>query len=758
MTHTARSILWGFLALAASIPTYGIRGEGLPTDTAERRLVLPDEPYRYGDDTLPEHFRDPAVAEFDTTPDDNRATDAGVTLGRVLFYDTRLSANHTTACASCHHQQQAFADPRPVSPGFEGRLGERNAMSLVNLRWGRAKFFWDERAETLEEQALVPLHSRIEMGLSPGEVVERLADRELYPELFAAAFGEAEITDERVSKALTQFLRALVSGRSKFDEGFVAAGSKSDVDFANFTPAENRGKQLFQQHCMQCHTLGKDDQIVLFHMFRSLTNGLDASTDVADVGEGDVTMIPSDAGHFKASSLRNVEHTAPYMHDGRLTTLEEVIEHYSTGVQRHPALGPVIRFQFSVSDKQALVDFLKTLSDPAFLTDPRFSDPWVPALPPIVVAATPTQPAVDPPAAQLSSQELNNRVTLRLGLPYGTVLPWLKTLDTDEDGALTPAEYRLIAEVGSPMLRRERDTRIPAFAGAATSTSDERPRRPRRATDASGRAAAFARLITYGDGGRADVFIDRFFDRWGVAPEERPALRRSIRGLQITLAGQVEVVNHETEQALATTLGHESFRELKRLVLLREDNDPPPAAPSEEEIETALAVIASFDTNGDGKLDESELAPLAHTLESAPGGFAPPPPTVANMLEFHERIMAYDADGDGAVTLLELPERMSVVVRHGDQDGDGKVTAVEAEAHLLDTAFANLARQGIYIGGGFDNVYIQSERLLAELSLDEPVRSEAQSILAKHNRRIRELADRAVAAGSEEVLLSGDGE
>lgn len=169
MSPICRLLIWGTLICPTGIACSAF-AEGLTPATSERRLVLPDEPYRYGDETLPEHFRDPAVAEFDTTPEDNRQTDAGVTLGRVLFYDTQLSANHTVACASCHHQQQAFADPRPLSPGFEGRLGERNAMSLVNLRWGRAKFFWDERAANLEEQALVPLHSRIEMGLPQGKL------------------------------------------------------------------------------------------------------------------------------------------------------------------------------------------------------------------------------------------------------------------------------------------------------------------------------------------------------------------------------------------------------------------------------------------------------------------------------------------------------------------------------------------------------------------------------------------------------------
>lgn len=339
----------------------------------QRELHLPSPPYRYGDEMLPAHFRTPAVQNFDTTPADNPMTDAGATLGRVLFYDTRLSANDRVSCASCHEQQRAFSDSRPLSIGFEGKEGDRNAMSLVNLRYGRAGFFWDERAATLEEQALLPIHSRIEMGRNPNEVVTVIQGDERYIPLFHDAFGDGEINEPRIAKALAQFIRALVSGRSKYDVGFQATGNSADK-FANFTTAENRGKQLFRQHCMACHTLGSDDQTVLFHMFRSLNNGLDRGTNVADVGQGDVTMIPSDAGHFKASSLRNVEFTAPYMHDGRIATLEGVIEHYSTGVERHPGLGPVRRFQFSETDKAALVAFLKTLSDAEFISDPRFAN------------------------------------------------------------------------------------------------------------------------------------------------------------------------------------------------------------------------------------------------------------------------------------------------------------------------------------------------------------------------------------------------
>jgi cytochrome c peroxidase len=344
--------------------------------STERTLRLPETPYPYASLDLPAHFRTPAARRFDNTPADNPVTDHGATLGRVLFYDTRLSANNTIACGSCHEQQHAFAVAQRFSKGFEGKLLDRNAMSLVDLRYSpRGRFFWDERARSLEEQVLVPIQGKSEMGQDLTKLVEILARDEHYPELFRKAFGDSEITAAGIARALPQFLRALVSYQSKYDECRAKARSVRD-DFEGFTAEENRGKSLFLRECASCHLPAGQDA----HFFtnRPLNNGLDADYKNSDGGVGDITLNGSEIGLFKSPSLRNVEHTAPYMHDGRLATLEAVIDHYSRNVKPHPNLDGRLRrrLDFNENEKAALVAFLKTLSDQKFLTDPKFSDPF----------------------------------------------------------------------------------------------------------------------------------------------------------------------------------------------------------------------------------------------------------------------------------------------------------------------------------------------------------------------------------------------
>jgi cytochrome c peroxidase len=339
-----------------------------------RKLQLPDKPYHYADLELPDHFKTEFVRRFDNTPDDNPVTDDGATLGRVLFYDTRLSANNTVSCGSCHVQKNAFVDPNRFSKGFEGNLTDRHAMSLVNLRYvPRGRFFWDERARNLEEAVLLPIQSKVEMGQDLTRLVEVLGKDEKYPELFQKAFGDGKVTRERIGKALAQFLRSMVSCRSKYDDG-LAKGTSVRDDFPNFTVQENRGKALFVSNCAICHQPGQD---VNFLMPVPSNNGLDADYKTADGGVGDITLNGRDLGRFKSPSLRNVEHTAPYMHDGRLATLDKVIDHYSKEVKPHPNLDPRIRpLNFTDSEKAALTAFLKTLTDNKFLTDPKLSDPW----------------------------------------------------------------------------------------------------------------------------------------------------------------------------------------------------------------------------------------------------------------------------------------------------------------------------------------------------------------------------------------------
>ncbi len=357
-----------------------------PVDTAadkpplkpstERTLHLPEPPFRYADIDLPAHFRTRAARRFDNTPAGNPVTDHGATLGRVLFYDTRLSANNTIACGSCHVQSRAFVDPNRFSKGFEGKLGDRNAMSLVNLRfYPRGRFFWDERARSLEEQVLMPIRSKLELGQDLTRLTQILAQDERYPGLFRQAFGTGEITQERIARSLAQFLRALVSYQSKYDEGRAQVLSVRE-DFPNFTAQENRGKALFLRRCATCHLPAGQD--AHFSMTRPLNNGLDADHRNTDGGVGDQTLNGFQMGLFKSPSLRNVELTGPYMHDGRFATLEAVIDHYSKDIKPHPNLDGRLRrrLNFRESEKAALVAFLKALTDQKFITDPKFADPF----------------------------------------------------------------------------------------------------------------------------------------------------------------------------------------------------------------------------------------------------------------------------------------------------------------------------------------------------------------------------------------------
>ena len=368
---------------------------------AERTLHLPEVPYQYASVDLPGHFKQPAAEEFDNTPADNPVTDAGATLGRVLFYDTRLSANNTVSCGSCHAQAHAFADPGRFSEGVNGGLTDRNAMSLVNLRYHpRARFFWDERGGNLEAMVLLPVENPLEMGMDLAKLPGILAAEPRYTTLFRQAFGDPEISNERIARALAQFLRSMVSYQSKYDSGRLHVRSSHD-DFPNFTLEENRGKALFLRNCASCHlpagvpfearfkvaTRGKrsrTDQDAHFVMIEPANTGLDADTARSDRGVGGITLEPRDVGRFKSPSLRNVEVTGPYMHDGRFPTLDAVIDHYSSGGKNDPNKNVGVQpldgrgrpRHFTSAEKAALIAFLKTLTDSTFLSDPRFSDPF----------------------------------------------------------------------------------------------------------------------------------------------------------------------------------------------------------------------------------------------------------------------------------------------------------------------------------------------------------------------------------------------
>jgi cytochrome c peroxidase len=300
-------------------------------------------------------------------PADNPLTVEGVALGRRLFGDPRLSSNGSQSCASCHQQTFAFSDPRRVSLGAEGQRGNRQAMPLFNLAWGGA-FFWDGRAKSLRDQVLEPIQDAHEMNERLDRVVAKLAGDATYAAEFARAFGAPEITADRLARALEQFLLTLISQESRFD--------RAARKVAELTEEEKRGLQLFVTEfdparglrgadCFHCHggTLFTDGQ---FH-----DNGLALADD--DTGRMAVTGLESDRGKFKAPSLRNIAATGPYMHDGRFATLEEVVEHYDSGVRRNANLDPnlakhpAVGLQLAAGEKHALVAFLKTLTDEAFI-------------------------------------------------------------------------------------------------------------------------------------------------------------------------------------------------------------------------------------------------------------------------------------------------------------------------------------------------------------------------------------------------------
>lgn len=342
-------------------------------------LTLPDSPFNYANILLPEFFLNNDVRNEDNTPNNNEITDNGATLGRVLFYDKNLSLNNTVSCASCHIQQHGFSDPNALSTGFNGELTSRNSMGLANARfYENGRFFWDERAETLEDQTLVPIQDLVEMGLTLAELEAKLAEQTYYAALFTNAFGDENITSNRVALALSQFIRSMVSYESKFDEGLAQAQDIED-NFPNFTISENRGKQLFmsnQTRCFDCHATN------VFVGDDARNNGLDAT--ITDLGVGGLTGNNNELGEFKVPSLRNIALTAPYMHDGRFETLAEVIEHYNSGVQDNPNLdnrltqgNNVRRLNLSDTDKQALVDFLNTLTDNEFVNDEKYANPFL---------------------------------------------------------------------------------------------------------------------------------------------------------------------------------------------------------------------------------------------------------------------------------------------------------------------------------------------------------------------------------------------
>jgi cytochrome c peroxidase len=302
--------------------------------------------------TVPAHFP-PAPA-----PKDNAITGARLELGRKLFYDPRLSRTGEVSCASCHKQELAFADPRPVSIGVNGRTGQRNAPALANLAWNTT-YFWDGGVKTLEQQAIGPITNPLEMDMTMGEVVERVAADPEYVRLSLAAYG-SEPRPEVVTKGIASFMRSLVSGTSRYDRHLRG-------DAAALNASEKRGAAI---------ALGERGDCFHCHVGFNLTNNTFANNGMVsgDEGRRKITGRAEDEGKFKVPTLRNVALTAPYMHDGSLATLRDVVDFYSRGGQGHPNTDPTIRpLDLSEQEKQDLIAFLGTLTDEGFVKDPRFA-------------------------------------------------------------------------------------------------------------------------------------------------------------------------------------------------------------------------------------------------------------------------------------------------------------------------------------------------------------------------------------------------
>ncbi|MCH6257927.1 hypothetical protein MLD52_15315 [Puniceicoccaceae bacterium K14] len=301
-------------------------------------------------------------------PTDNPLIEERIALGETLFFDPQLSRDKTISCASCHQSDQAFSDSRILSHGVSDNLTRRHSMPLFNLAW-KKDFFWDGRVPTLREQVFHPIEDPNEMGFTKEELVARLEGDSKYSELFSAAFASGEITQETIGLALENYLLTLVSYKSKFDDA--AAGK------ATLTDQEKRGFELFITEyeprsgrygadCFHCH----GGALFTDHQFHN--NGLPQGE---DKGRSEFTLRTADDFKFSTPSLRNVSLTAPYMHDGSLETLEDVIRHYNEDIHPSDTLDPNLAkhpqtgLRLSETDQQALVAFLKTLADPQYSSD-----------------------------------------------------------------------------------------------------------------------------------------------------------------------------------------------------------------------------------------------------------------------------------------------------------------------------------------------------------------------------------------------------
>lgn len=308
----------------------------------------------------PDHFPTPTYKL-----ENNAITKEGFELGRKLFYESRLSRNNTVSCGFCHLQASAFTHHgHDVSHGIDDRLGSRNSPPIMNLAWNPA-FMWDGGVFDLDLQPIAPITNVVEMDETMENVLNKLRNTAPYPAMFKKAFGTEEITTARMMKAMSQFMVMLVSDQSKYDSVIRQQ--------ASFSTEEQKGYALFQQKCSNCHR----EPMFTDYSFRN--NGIGVGPN-NDEGRYPITLNPADKYKFKVPSLRNLAYTAPYMHDGRLYTLNGVLNHYTSEVQDMETLDPLLKqngalgIPLSDDEKKSILAFLNTLNDRNFITDKRFSE------------------------------------------------------------------------------------------------------------------------------------------------------------------------------------------------------------------------------------------------------------------------------------------------------------------------------------------------------------------------------------------------
>lgn len=333
-------------------------------------VVYDDTPYELNIGPFPEP----------DLPEDNVLRKEAVHLGKMLFYETKLSKGNAQSCASCHELSNGFSDTLRFSLGVEELPGKRQAMAVFNMAWNTNEFFWDGRAHMLRDQAILPIQDPLEMNETLENVIDKLSNDQMYVDQFKRAFEDGQITVDNMALAMEQFMLSIVSHDSKYDR--YLAGIET------LTESEERGRQLYFDEynpffpefsgadCQHCH--GGPN----FENDRYMNNGLDTDAQFVDLGREEVTKNAADRAKFKVPTLRNIAVTPPYMHDGRFNTLEEVIDHYNEGIQESSTVDPAILatkgtgLGLTEQDKVDLVNFLKTLTDDTFLNNDEYKSPF----------------------------------------------------------------------------------------------------------------------------------------------------------------------------------------------------------------------------------------------------------------------------------------------------------------------------------------------------------------------------------------------